>query len=269
MPATLAHQGPQRQSQREQSLLRPARDPEADLQAALHEQRLVGNRALGGFRTLHAPDGSGTPTGHRAPVQHFVQRALQRLARPAAPVVQAKLVLGPANDAYEQEADQIAGQVAQRLATGSVQRTSESDEEEDEQEEAVQTARGAAPAGALGGALDAGTESAIHGARGGGSPLPDHVRSPMEASFGADFGGVRVHTGGQSDTLNRQLQARAFTTGSDIFFRSGEYNPGTGAGQRLLAHELTHVVQQGAAPAPVRRSLWVQRAWQPLFFRPV
>jgi hypothetical protein len=93
----------------------------------------------------------------------------------------------------------------------------------------------------------------------------------MEDSFGTDFSRVRVHTSSQSDTLNRQLQARAFTTGSDIFFRSGEYKPTSGAGQQLLAHELTHVVQQGAAQTPVRRSRWVQRApraWQPLFFRP-
>jgi hypothetical protein len=51
-------------------------------------------------------------------------------------------------------------------------------------------------------------------------------RALMELAFGADFGGVRAHTGGQSDRANRDLSARAFTTGQDIFFKQGEYNPG-------------------------------------------
>jgi hypothetical protein len=66
----------------------------------------------------------------------------------------------------------------------------------------------------------------------------------MENAFGADFGGVRVHTDSTSDTMNRAIQARAFTTGKDVFFRQGEYNPSSRNGQELLAHELTHVVQQ-------------------------
>jgi hypothetical protein len=66
----------------------------------------------------------------------------------------------------------------------------------------------------------------------------------MEQAFGADFSGVKVHTDGQSDQLNQSIQARAFTTGQDIFFRQGQYEPGSKGGQELLAHELTHVVQQ-------------------------
>ncbi len=87
-------------------------------------------------------------------------------------------------------------------------------------------------------------ESSIRQVRGGGQPLSDNVRAPMEQAFGADFSGVRVHTDTHSDMLNHSLQARAFTTGKDIFFKQGEYNPGSSAGQELLAHELTHVVQQ-------------------------
>ena len=64
--------------------------------------------------------------------------------------------------------------------------------------------------------------------------------------MGADFSGVRVHTGGEAHQLNEQLSAKAFTTGNDIFFRGGEYNPQSGSGQELLAHELTHVVQQSS-----------------------
>ncbi len=67
--------------------------------------------------------------------------------------------------------------------------------------------------------------------------------------MGADFGGVRVHTGAQADRLSRSVSAEAFTVGSDIFFRKGSYTPSAASGQRLLAHELTHVVQQGGSKA--------------------
>lgn len=87
-------------------------------------------------------------------------------------------------------------------------------------------------------------EQDIQRARGGGQALDSGARTRMESAFGADFSGVRVHTDGKADTLNRQLSARAFTTGRDIFFRQGAYNPGSSSGQELLAHELTHVVQQ-------------------------
>ncbi|MEA1991064.1 MAG: DUF4157 domain-containing protein [Thermodesulfobacteriota bacterium] len=87
-------------------------------------------------------------------------------------------------------------------------------------------------------------EQAIQRERGGGQVLDKGVQGQMESSFGADFGGVRVHANTQADTLNRELNARAFTTGQDIFFRQGAYNPGSSSGRELLAHELTHVVQQ-------------------------
>ena len=87
-------------------------------------------------------------------------------------------------------------------------------------------------------------ESAIQRNRSGGQALGDGVRSSMEQAFGADFGGVKVHTDTESDSLNQSLQARAFTTGQDIFFRQGEYQPESSQGTELLAHELTHVVQQ-------------------------
>ena len=89
-------------------------------------------------------------------------------------------------------------------------------------------------------------EQAIQRTRGGGQALDSGARTQMESAFGADFSGVRVHTDGKADTLNRQLSARAFTTGQDIFFRQGAYNPGSSSGRELLAHELTHVVQQNS-----------------------
>ncbi|MHC5258245.1 eCIS core domain-containing protein [Streptomyces sp. UC4497] len=83
-----------------------------------------------------------------------------------------------------------------------------------------------------------------------GSPLPATTRSFMESGFGRDFGDVRVHTGPQAAGSADRLNARAFTSGRDIFFGAGQYNPGTTAGQGLLAHELTHVVQQRSGRAP-------------------
>ncbi|MEH2443059.1 eCIS core domain-containing protein [Nostoc sp.] len=87
-------------------------------------------------------------------------------------------------------------------------------------------------------------EASINQAKSGGQSMADNIRKPMEQAFGADFSGVKVHTDGKSDQLNQSIQARAFTTGQDVFFRQGEYNPGSRGGQELLAHELTHVVQQ-------------------------
>jgi hypothetical protein len=86
--------------------------------------------------------------------------------------------------------------------------------------------------------------------KGGGSPLPAETRGQMEGFFGADLGGVRVHADGEATTLNRELDAQAFTVGSDVFFGEGKYNPTSSEGQGLLAHELTHVGQQGGFGAP-------------------
>ncbi len=90
-------------------------------------------------------------------------------------------------------------------------------------------------------------EHTIERSRGGGQLLDGGVRHSMGKAMNADFSGVRVHTDSQADGLNRSLHARAFTTGRDVFFRQGEYNPGSSSGRELLAHELTHVIQQGSA----------------------
>jgi len=98
-------------------------------------------------------------------------------------------------------------------------------------------------------------EQAIQRARGGGQALDSGVRAQMEPAFSADFGGVRVHADAGADALNQSLNARAFTTGQDIFFRQGAYSPGSSSGRELVAHELTHVVQQNSGQ--VRRKLTV------------
>ena len=93
--------------------------------------------------------------------------------------------------------------------------------------------------------LDENTASRINRARGSGQALDTTVQQQMGERMGYDFSNVQVHTSSEADRLNRSVQAKAFTTGSDIFFKQGEYNPGSSSGQELIAHELTHVVQQG------------------------
>lgn len=109
------------------------------------------------------------------------------------------------------------------------------------------------PGGLAGGPATEELESGISRRRGGGRTMGKQVRAQMEQGFGVDFSGVRIHTGTEADRLSRSVQARAFTTGKDIFFKKDAYNPHSGDGRKLLAHELTHVVQQGAAPKVQRK----------------
>ncbi|MEM8488752.1 MAG: DUF4157 domain-containing protein [Bacteroidota bacterium] len=89
--------------------------------------------------------------------------------------------------------------------------------------------------------------SQLRNASGGGSPLPGDTRTEMEGAFGADFSNVRIHTGSNAANLSDSIQAQAFTHGNDIYFNEGKFNPGSTDGKHLLAHELTHTVQQGAS----------------------
>jgi len=90
-------------------------------------------------------------------------------------------------------------------------------------------------------------ESRLAAGRGGGQVLDRGFRAELEGAFGYDFSSVRVHTGTSADELSGRLSAEAFTNERDIYFRAGRYQPGTESGRFLLAHELTHVIQQGAA----------------------
>jgi hypothetical protein len=101
--------------------------------------------------------------------------------------------------------------------------------------------------GADGGSVDSATTNLIEGARGRGTRLQVRVRRSMEEAFGADFSGVRVHDDAAAHEANTRLTARAFTSGSDVFFGRDAYQPSRPAGERLIAHELAHVVQQGGA----------------------
>lgn len=99
-------------------------------------------------------------------------------------------------------------------------------------------------------------ESAIARRRGRGAPLESGARERLEAGLGEPLGDVRIHTDSEADALARSVSARAFTTGNDVYFAAGEYQPGTSEGNRLLAHEISHVAQQRGAPTsgPLRVS---------------
>ena len=108
--------------------------------------------------------------------------------------------------------------------------------------------RGAVHRSSAGGAVDADVEREIQSARGGGQSLDAGTAEKMGEMLGDDFSDVRVHTDSNAEALNKSVNADAFTTGSDIFFRGGKYSPGGSEGEKLLAHELTHVTQQRGAP---------------------
>jgi hypothetical protein len=90
-------------------------------------------------------------------------------------------------------------------------------------------------------------QSEISSTRGGGATLDSRVAERFSPSLG-DLSDVRVHTDDNADRLNRSVSARAFATGTDVYFAKGEYSPGSPDGDKLIAHELAHVVQQRGAP---------------------
>ena len=177
--------------------------------------------------------------------------------------VQAKLVVNPPDDQYEREADRVADAVTKASASSVRRKESEleeepiqakpedytrlqrqvEEEEEEEEEEPIEAKSSESQPNIVSKDLEAG----INTARGSGQPLADSVRNSLEPQLGHDFGQVHIHTDAGADKLSRQLGAEAFTTGNDVFFRDGAYQPGSDSGRGLIAHELTHVVQQGAA----------------------
>lgn len=145
-------------------------------------------------------------------------------------MIQAKLEVGRPGDACEREADRLASAVMRAP------------------EPTLQSGAGRARGLAASAARPA---EAFPGGFGGGEPLSEGLRGYFEPRFGHDFGRVRVHTGAEASEAARGLGARAFTVGSDIFFGQGEFKPGQSDGKEVLAHELTHVVQQQGGSSPV------------------
>ena len=163
-------------------------------------------------------------------------------------VVQPKLVVGPVNDSYEQEADRVADHVMrmpdteiaiQRLCTGC-----------EEEEKSIQGKRDGGPTGEV----SAKQTSEIESIKSGGEPLRPASRDFFEQRFGHDFSSVRIHSDDRAAQSAQGLHALAYTTGQHIVFGAGHYSPDTHAGQKLLAHELTHVIQQGSSAARLMRA---------------
>lgn len=186
-------------------------------------------------------------------------RAVQRLIKSG--VLQAKLTIGQAGDVYEKEADSVAKQVVQHQQAlntdmqpqlvdtipavsvqNMVQRQETSfpeiAEEELKGEKKVQrkgdTTQDEVP----------GLEQRLNSRIGFGQSLPQAVQMKMEQSFGASFDRVRLHTDREAAQISRSLNAEAFTYGSDIYFGANRCDPATKSGTELLAHELTHTLQQ-------------------------
>jgi hypothetical protein len=90
-------------------------------------------------------------------------------------------------------------------------------------------------------------ESKLNSSKGGGSSLSGNVKSEMESGFGTDFSNVRIHNDSTAVQMNKELGSQAFATGNNIYFNEGKYNPNSQEGKHLLAHELTHTLQQGAS----------------------
>ncbi|MCE7991876.1 MAG: DUF4157 domain-containing protein [Roseivirga sp.] len=205
-----------------------------------------------------------------------IARSVQRTAS-SSKSIQRKLTIGQPNDKYEQEADQVAERVIGRSAesvsaipktalnTGTpgpvqpmpgIQRTDQKKVQKGpfphimgvrQQIARLKPETGKDPVASND------VSNGIQRAKGGGSPLPINTRSQMESGIGSDFGEVRIHNDSTAHKLSAKLNAQAFTHGNDIFFNKGKYNPETQTGQHLLAHELTHTVQQTGKQAIQRQ----------------
>jgi hypothetical protein len=187
--------------------------------------------------------------------------------------VQTKMTVNKPGDKFEQEADKMADKVMrmpappaaakeeklQRAPDEKLQRVPEEKlqkADENRLQKAEDTRLQKAPAdeklqrrdadgGGSSSAASGDVQSAIRSKTTGGEPLASDVRGQMEPRFNADFDTVRIHKDSESAALSNQLSARAFTYQNHIFFSRGQYQPGSSEGQHLLAHELTHTIQQG------------------------
>jgi hypothetical protein len=170
------------------------------------------------------------------------QKALKRRSTEGGPVADSGPAQHPLLRLQSQVGNaQIARLLAQREGADEEEVQAKHDVQREEEEEiAAKHDDSDERVGIEGGPVGPDTQSRIQAARGGGSALDGGTRASMEANFGTSFEDVRVHHNTESDTLNRRLTAKAFTTGSDIFLR-GDSSP---ADSQLMAHELTHVVQQ-------------------------
>jgi hypothetical protein len=187
----------------------------------------------------------------KPPRPHFRGLSQELATAETKSFIQPKLTIGTIGDRYEQEADRVASDVVQKIHAPQLTNQSKPIQRQDENIGKIQPKLNqnipnrTAPTN---------LDSSIQSARVSGQPLADTIRQPMEQAFGTDFSGVKIHTDSIADNLSQSIQARAFTTGKNIFFKQGEYNPSSKQGQELLAHELTHVIQQsGNAVQDIQR----------------
>ncbi len=205
--------------------------------------------------------------------------------------IQARLKIGQSGDKYEQEADAAADKVMRMSKSETLQMQPMEEEEEllqpklrmqpmeveeemlqpqiqmqEEEEEAIQMKCNGCERDEMlqtksnsdsTFASNAFTQK-LHTTKGNGKSLSPKMNQSMSNSFGSDFSSVKIHEDNHSVQMNEQLQARAFTHGSDIYFNSGQYNPDSSQGKRLLSHELTHVVQQDSAPLMIQSDLAIE-----------
>lgn len=196
--------------------------------------------------------------GTQAVAAHIVARSSAVAAAPASGIATGSLSISQPGDAHEREAERMAD-IVMRMpapastqsripfttgapADGAIQRRCAECEEESralkvQRKETAADTPQVTPAVA----------SRLSALRGGGSPLPAPTREFFEPRFGADFSRVRIHTGAQANEAAQAIGARAFTMGNDIGFSRGQFAPESTEGRHLLAHELTHTLQQGAS----------------------
>jgi hypothetical protein len=185
-------------------------------------------------------------------------------------IVQPKLTIGPADDPYEREADRVADQVMRMPATPSdghalsitpvtahqAQRECAECEEEEKDGALQRDESGGAEAPAIAPPI---VDQTLNSP---GQPLDEETRAYFEPRFGHDFSQVRIHTGGDAVSATRAVRARAFTVADQIAFAAGQYEPRSETGRRLLAHELTHTLQQSQNPGlGVQRSSTAATPW--------
>jgi hypothetical protein len=201
--------------------------------------------------------------GEQGNYRRFAERAFQQaraqfVSQPAAdggrpgPPLQPKLRVSQPGDRLEQEADRIAERVIEMPDEAAAETAPENGAGGLARKGAGgdQTRGGESQAGEVGPEA----EAALGGLEAGGQPLPEHVRTFFEPRFGHDFSRVRVHADARAHESAQALDALAYTAGRHVVFARGQYDPDSRAGRRLLAHELAHVVQQGAAsPSSVMR----------------
>ncbi|MCI3939202.1 DUF4157 domain-containing protein [Chryseobacterium aahli] len=175
------------------------------------------------------------------------------------PIIQKKLSVGSANDSYEVEADRVADKVMKMSEpspqvvthTGSLVQRKCAACEQDEKLQMKPLSESITPLIQRSSLENAGEsnapshiESKINSSRGNGNIMDDGTKNFMENRFGTDFSNVKIHTGNEAVQMSRELNAQAFAVGNDIYFNEGKYNPTSDSGKHLLAHELTHTLQQ-------------------------